>query len=360
MGDADGHGDFRHGGTAVTAEKGVGGAGGEAEIPGNQIPRNGSEEAGEDDIGRDDFEVDHALSDGGGDARFEREGGDEVPEGGPGDGLEGREDAGRNDGGNGVGCVMKAVDVIEGQGDRDDQGYQDEGGIHGERLAIFNHDVLEGVGDILAGVDGAFQIVINLFELDDLDGVGFVVEEVNDRLTDDHVHFAFDAIDFDAMLHDPRHVIERGDGLREFARAIVDQVADLHDRTGDGIDPIGEQAMGDVFNAIEHIVEAGAEGMDVLRVERSDEGLIEPGEEFVDNFVPFVFKLFDAGSHQFEMGVPFGDPICQSLSGLGNNAGLVVKLFEEFLFLGKKSHSASVNATWQSFKRVVRPRSVNL
>jgi hypothetical protein len=84
-----------------------------------------------------------------------------------------------------------------------------------------------------------------------------------------------------------------------------------------------------------------------------------PREQFVDNFVPFVFKLFDAGSHQFEMGVPFGDPICQSLSGLGNNAGLVVKLFEEFLFLGKKSHSASVNATWQSFKRVVRPRSIN-
>ncbi len=75
------------GGAGVTSDDGVGGTGGKAEPPGDEIPDDGSQDAREDDVEGDDVAIDKAFADGAGDLGAECEGGDEVEEGGPGNGL---------------------------------------------------------------------------------------------------------------------------------------------------------------------------------------------------------------------------------------------------------------------------------
>ena len=68
----------------------------------------------------DELDVDHAFANCAGDGSAKNEGGDEVPERGPKDGAEGREDAGGDDGGDGIGGVVPAIGEFEGQSEEDD------------------------------------------------------------------------------------------------------------------------------------------------------------------------------------------------------------------------------------------------
>ena len=78
---------------------------------------------------RDDREVDHPLADGLRDVGAEHEGGDEVEERRPDDGLLRREDARRDDGGDRVGGVVEAVEEVEDQRDEDDEDDQAEASV---------------------------------------------------------------------------------------------------------------------------------------------------------------------------------------------------------------------------------------
>src|SRR6266487_6262867 len=124
-----------HGSTPVAAHKSVRRAGGEAEDESNEIPGDGSEESRQKNLLIDHLNVDHAFSDGLGDGSAENEGGDEVPEGGPGDGAERRQYARGDDGGNGVGGVVPAVREFEREGEEDDDEKEGEAS-HGSRVEI--------------------------------------------------------------------------------------------------------------------------------------------------------------------------------------------------------------------------------
>ena len=113
---------------AVATDESMGRAGGQAENEGNEVPRDSAEQTGEKNLLRDHFEMDHAFADSGGNRGTEEEGGDEVPEGGPGDGAQGREDAGGDDSGDGVGGVVPAVREFEGESEDDDRDEEGEAG----------------------------------------------------------------------------------------------------------------------------------------------------------------------------------------------------------------------------------------
>lgn len=68
----------------------------------------------------DDGLIDDSLADGRGDMSLEKEGGDEIEEGGPQNGQTRREHAGRNDGGHRIGRVIEPIGEIENKGDRND------------------------------------------------------------------------------------------------------------------------------------------------------------------------------------------------------------------------------------------------
>ena len=92
---------------------GMRGAGGQCHEPGDDVPDDGPDEASADDVDVDGLGVDELVGDGLSDACSEEEGGDEVEEGSPENGLKGRQDAGGDDGGNGVRSVVKAVEEVE-------------------------------------------------------------------------------------------------------------------------------------------------------------------------------------------------------------------------------------------------------
>ena len=75
--------------------------------------------------------VDDALADGAGDLELEDEERDEVEEGGPGYGLMGFEDAGGDDGGDGVRCVVKAVHEVKQQRNNHQPGDDPESDLYG-------------------------------------------------------------------------------------------------------------------------------------------------------------------------------------------------------------------------------------
>jgi hypothetical protein len=77
------------------------------------------------------------------DAGVHREGGDEVEERGPGYSLVGLEDAGRNDGGNGVGRVVEPVAVVEDQRQDHHEDDQQKQRGHQEYLSWIVSRVLE-------------------------------------------------------------------------------------------------------------------------------------------------------------------------------------------------------------------------
>ena len=83
-----------------------------------------------------------------------------------------REDAGGDDGGNGIGGVMPAIGEFEGQG-KDDYGDQEVEAGHrlviGESSAL-DDDAFDYVGDVFAFVDGGFDDFKDFLPLDDLDG----------------------------------------------------------------------------------------------------------------------------------------------------------------------------------------------
>ena len=118
---------LRDRGARVAADQRVRRAGRQPEVPGDQIPDDRAGEAAEDHREGDDVDVDHAGADGLRDRRAERERGDEVEERRPDDRLAGRQHAGRDDRRDGIGGVVKSVDVVE---DERDEDQRDDGQQH--------------------------------------------------------------------------------------------------------------------------------------------------------------------------------------------------------------------------------------
>ena len=121
--------DLRHACSGVSTQQRVGRTGGQSEIPGNQVPCDRADEPGQDHIRRNDVHVD-AFDDRFRHMRSERECRDEVTERRPDYGLSGGENARCNDGGYGIRRVMKAVDVIKCERNRDDDYDEEESRIH--------------------------------------------------------------------------------------------------------------------------------------------------------------------------------------------------------------------------------------
>src|SRR6266705_3433659 len=124
-----------HGSTTVAAHKSVRRTGGEAEDESDEIPGDGPEESRQKNLLIDHLNVDHAFSDGLGDGSAENEGGDEVPESGPGDGAERCQYARGDNRGDGIGGVVPAIREFEREGEEDDDEKEGEAS-HSSRVEI--------------------------------------------------------------------------------------------------------------------------------------------------------------------------------------------------------------------------------
>ena len=92
----------------------------QAEVPRDQVPDDGARRPAEDDREGHDLDIDHPGPHGPGHGGPERECGDEVEERRPDYRFARRQDARRHDGRNRIGGVVKTVDVVEEERDRDE------------------------------------------------------------------------------------------------------------------------------------------------------------------------------------------------------------------------------------------------
>ena len=102
---------------------------------------------------------DDAGADGVGDVQAEEQEGDEVEERRPGDGVARRQHPGGDDGGDGVGGVVQAVQEVERQRDGDQQPEGERRRSASPRSELLDQDAADAVGDILEAVDHLLQVV---------------------------------------------------------------------------------------------------------------------------------------------------------------------------------------------------------
>ena len=114
-----------------TADEGMRGAGGDGVVPGDEIPDDGARERPQDNPVVHDSGLHHAFPHRLRHVDPETEGRHEVEEGRPQHGLGGREHACGDNGGDGVGRIVKAIDVVERESDEDDEDDEEQRGGHG-------------------------------------------------------------------------------------------------------------------------------------------------------------------------------------------------------------------------------------
>jgi len=118
----------RDGRSGVPADQRVRRTGGQSQPPRDQVPNDGPRQACHDDVGRHQVQVHESLAYRLGHGRAKNEGRDEIEKCRPHHRLKRRQDARGHNRRYGIRRVVEAVDVIEHQRDRDDQGGEREGG----------------------------------------------------------------------------------------------------------------------------------------------------------------------------------------------------------------------------------------
>ena len=110
---------------------------------------------------------------------------------------------------------------------------------------------------------------------------------------------------------------------------------------------IGHQAVGGIFYAVEHVVQRRRDGVDVLGIDGRDEGLVQAGENLMDQLISAVFQDAYFGGRAGHPAVADAHRIRQQTRRFGDNAGLLLKQIEELLVTGQKSHKlCSVECLW--------------
>src|SRR5439155_8809722 len=104
---------------------------------------------------------------------------------------------------------------------------------------------------------------------------------------------------------------------------------------------VGPHAMRGVFDAVQNVIEAGRQGLDVFRIERSDEGLIEAGENIVRDLVALALQSLDLLAGFGELRVPGCSALQHQAGRFGDIFHLLQKQGEEFFFAGQQFHTSS-------------------
>ena len=194
------------------------------------------------------------------------------------------EHARRNDGGNRIGRVVEAVHEIE-QQRHDDQGDEDPVAdgqvIHGAGSGVFEHDGFNAARDVLAAVSHRFEKLVDFFQLDQFAHILFFTESFGHTFAQETVDLAFEFVDFLAQGENLRrvvHVAEQFDLLADLEAALR---GDLRHGTGLGrntLDVVKRNRLGDVLHHVENVVHAVDQRVDVVAVERGDEGAVQLAE----------------------------------------------------------------------------------
>src|SRR5581483_9366163 len=137
--------------------------------------------------------VDQSFANGGGDGVADERAG-EIKNGRHGDGLARCQDLGRDDGGDGVGRIVKAVAVLE-DNCRQDDPKEDKHGGTGNRLRVLQGNLQNDVSSVATTIDHFFEEVVEVTEENEVFGVVFAVIKIAQKLELELVGLAFNRLE---------------------------------------------------------------------------------------------------------------------------------------------------------------------
>src|SRR5688500_9588928 len=141
---------------------------------------------------------------------------------------------------------------------------------------MLDDDPLDHVGRILARIDGVLEEGVDLLPLDHLDGIGSVIgEEVRDRLAADAIALVLEPMDLDPMRRDVLEALELLECTDQLLALLHDDLGLLVRHRCRLLDLVEDAGVGDLLDEVEHVVQAADQLVDVLAVERRDEGVLE-------------------------------------------------------------------------------------
>src|SRR6266508_4468300 len=160
---------------------------------------------------------------------------------------------------------------------------------------MLQHDALDRVRHVLQLVEGALDLVDDVLPHEQvpgrvLGGVGVEAVQLGPGVPVEPVTLVLQLVDADPvvaqrLLLELAQVPDPTGGLH--AR-LLDQ-AGLLDHHLDGLgDPVQHQHVRGRLERVDHVVQVAGEGVDVLAVERGDEGGVQPGEDRVGEPVGLV------------------------------------------------------------------------
>src|SRR5215203_198399 len=99
------------------------------------------------------------------------------------------------------------------------------------------------------------------------------------------------AVNLDSVLAVLLAGSEHADRLLELRDRLGQQVRQLASRPGYDHDPVQVYRVGDLFDVVEYVVEAGRKGGDVLVIERGDEALVEGAHDLVRDPITLPLEI---------------------------------------------------------------------
>src|SRR3989441_8162596 len=161
-------------------------------------------------------------------------------------------------------------------------------------LLVLQDDALEDDGNALAGVRGRLEGLDDLLRLDDEDRIAPRIEDARHGLAVQPIPFLLELVDAGAVLHDRPGVLQVHARLPDLLRLPVDDPRQIG-RVGDLAAHLEQHGTaGDRVDQIDHVVHARPEVVDVLPVDRRDEGTVQRLHQPVDQHVAAVLDLLDA------------------------------------------------------------------
>ena len=152
-------------------------------------------------------------------------------------------------------------------------------------------DLLDGVRDLLEAVDRVLEGLDDVLQLEDLHRVVLTGEELGEDATVVLVALVLETVDLDPVLGELLHRAQLGHRRRGQLGAALEHGDLVGELRGQDVDAVDEDLVDNLVHRVHHVVETGAEGVDVLAVEGRDEGRVDLLDDLVGGLVCSVLRV---------------------------------------------------------------------
>src|SRR5262245_52129355 len=196
---------------------------------------------------------------------------------------------------------------------------------------MLEDDALNDVRHVLAAVGDELEQLVDRAQLDELLHVGFLAEQARHRGAHDTVGVRFQPVDLLAGLQYRLRVAQVREQADGGPHAIAGHLADLRELLGlrgCAPDVVEHHGFGDVLDQIEDVVHVGDEQVDLVAVERGDEGLVQERNRLVGDLVRAALGfVYAPGVRVWRGGI--GHELAECLAALDDLCGVGVEEVEK-------------------------------